>query len=82
MGPFEIISGAVLLVACIAIIIVVMLQESKQQGLGSVYGDTESYYGKNSGRTLDAILSRITKVAMVIFFVLTMVVTILSVYLK
>ena len=34
MNVFEIISGAILLVACVAIVIVVMLQESKQQGMG------------------------------------------------
>jgi len=82
MNVFEIISGAILLIACVAIIIVVMLQESKQQGMGEAFGgSSDSFYGKNSERTLEAKLKRITKVAIVVFFVLTFLVSVLSVYL-
>lgn len=83
MNVFEIISGAILLVACVAIVIVVMLQESKQQGMGETFGGTaDSYFGKNGERTLEARLKRITKVAVIIFFALTFLVSILSVYLS
>ena len=60
MNVFEIIAGSLLLICCLALVILVMLQEPKQGGLGSTFGDssTDSYFGKNSGRTLEAMLGR------------------------
>ncbi len=80
MNIYEILCGVLLLVACLILIILVMMQESKQgmsQSLGG--GSSDSYLDKNSGRTLDAVLARITKIAAIVFFVLTIVVTVISV---
>lgn len=84
MNVFEIIAGSLLLICCLALIILVMLQEPKQGGLGSTFGDssTDSYFGKNSGRTLEAILGRFTKWFAIGFFVLTVLVSIFSVYIS
>lgn len=84
MNVFEIIAGSLLLICCLALILLVMMQESKQGGLGSTFGDssTESYFGKNSGRTLEAMLSKFTKVFAIVFFILTILVSIFSVYIK
>ena len=82
MNAFEIVAGIFLLLACIMIIITTMLQKPKQSGLGSSFASTESYFGKNSGRTMDAILVRLTKIGGVIFVVLTVLTAILSVYMQ
>ena len=83
MNVFEIIGGIILLIACIILIVLVMLQESKDNGVQSLTGgSSDSYLGKNSGRTLDAILSKITKYAAIAFFVLTLLVSIFTVYIK
>ena len=42
----------------------------------------DSFYGKNAGRTKEAILSRFTWVLLIIFFVATLLVNILPVYIK
>ncbi len=83
MNALEIISAVVLLIACIVLVVLVMLQESKDKISQSITGGaTESYLGRNSGRTLDAMLSRITKYAAIIFFVLTILVSVFTKYLK
>lgn len=83
MNVFEIISGALLLVACIILVVLVMLQEGKDRGTQALTGgSSDSYLGKNSGRTLDAMLGKITKYAAIAFFVLTLVVSIFTVYMQ
>ena len=83
MNVFEIIGGSILLIACIILVILVMLQESKTNGTQSLTGGfSDSYLGKNSGRTLYAMLAKITKYAAIAFFVVTLLVSIFTVYIK
>ncbi len=67
MGIWEIILGAVLIIMSIAIIIVIILQEGNQQGVGVVTGGADTFFSKNKARSIDAFLSRWTKVFAVIF---------------
>ena len=53
---------------CIALTIVVLMQEGKQQGLGgAISGAADSYWGKNKGRSMEGGLIA------VLFFVLAAV---------
>ena len=76
MSNIEIIAGVVLAIASIVIILVVLVQESKEQGLTSAIGGgyNDSFFGKNSGNTRDAKLNRITRFCAVILFVVTLAV--------
>ncbi len=67
MGIWEIILGAVLIIMSIAIIIVIILQEGNQQGVGVVTGGADTFFSKNKARSIDAFLSRWTKVFASIF---------------
>ncbi len=54
----------------VSIIIIVLLQSGKQAGLsGAIAGGAETFFGKNKGRTMDAILSKYTSFAAVFFLV-------------
>lgn len=84
MNPFEIIGGVLLLLSGVFIIAVVMLQESKQAngGMNAITGAaTDNYFGKNAGKTKDAMLAKVTKVLAVAIFVLTIVMNLLVRYL-
>lgn len=76
MTVIEIISGILLLICCVAISLIVLIQDSKEQGLNSAIGggSNDSFYSTNKNRTRDAKLSRITKIAAIILFVVTLVV--------
>ena len=76
MAVAEYILGAVLILISIALIVLVMLQESKQQGLsGAIAGGADTFFGKNKGRTMEAKLEKLTKILSAVFIVLTLVTT-------
>lgn len=64
--------GAILILCSIAIIIVIILQEGNQHGLGSITGGADTFFSKNKARSIDAFLSRWTK-AFALIFVLMVV---------
>ena len=44
----------VFVVICIALAIIILMQESKQNGLsGTISGAADSYWGKNKGRSME-----------------------------
>lgn len=57
---------------CIALVIVIILQEGKSAGLGTISGAAETYWGKNKGRSMEGGLVRITQVLTGLFFVLSL----------
>ena len=73
MSVVEIIFGIVLLLFSIAIILVVLLQEGNQKNMGVVTGGADTFLSKNKARSVDAFLSRWTKVIAIGFFVLVLV---------
>ena len=58
------------MIICIALMVVVLMQESKDSGLGSLSGEVDSFVRKNRGRTKEGKLVRITTILGVLFFVL------------
>ena len=58
---------------CVAIVVLVLMQEGKAAGLGAISGAAESYWGKNKGRSMEGMLGKITKylaIAFILFAVL------------
>lgn len=82
MNVWEIVGGVVMIIMSIAIIVLVGMQESpKGSGISALTGG-DSYYNRNQGRTLDAMLSRFTKYLGIIFFVVTIAVYAMDVFMK
>ena len=54
---------------CIALTALVLMQEGKQAGLGSIGGMADSYWGKNKGRSMEGTLVKITRVLAILFIV-------------
>ncbi len=81
MGIFEIISAIILIVACVFIVIVILMKETKTQMSQTISGNSsDSFYQKNSGRTKEAMLNKATITAAVVFFVLAVAVNVINVY--
>ncbi len=58
------------IIVTIILIFVVLFQSGKQAGLsGSIAGGSETFFGKNKGRTIDAILEKWTSVVAILFLV-------------
>ncbi|MBQ3138181.1 MAG: preprotein translocase subunit SecG [Ruminococcus sp.] len=83
MELLEIIGGAVLLVACIAIIVLCLMQENKSGDsmTNALTGaSSESFYGKNESRSREAVLGRITRTMGIILFIVTLAVNIIPIF--
>lgn len=83
MSTLEIIGGAVLLAVCLAIIVICLMQDQKSQDsmTAALTGaSTDSFYGKNEGRTKEAILNKITRTLGVILFIVTLAVNIVPLF--
>jgi len=73
VAVLRIVLTVIFLLVCIALTAIVLMQEGKQQGLGTISGAAESYWGKNKGRSMEGALEKITKVLAVLFIVLALV---------
>ncbi len=83
MELLEIIGGAVLLVACIAIVVLCLMQENKSGDsmTNALTGaSSESFYGRNESRSREAVLGRTTRTAGIILFVITLAVNIIPIF--
>lgn len=63
----------VYILICIALVVVVLMQEGKSAGLGAISGAAETYWGKNKGRSMEGALVKITTGLAVGFMVLAVI---------
>ena len=69
---------AVFVLICLAITVVILLQEGKQAGLtGAISGAADSYWGKNKGRSMEGALEHFTRYGAIVFMIITLVLNIL-----
>lgn len=73
MGTLRLILTIIFILICVALVVLVLMQEGKSQGLGSISGAAESYWGKNKGRSMEGRLVQITKILAISFMVLAII---------
>ncbi|MBR2177408.1 MAG: preprotein translocase subunit SecG [Clostridia bacterium] len=78
MGVWEIVVGSAVLLLSIIMIIVIILQEGHEAGLGTVTGGADSFLSRGKARTADALFARITRYCAIVFFVLVILLNALS----
>ena len=61
------------IIISLVITVVILMQEGKTAGLGSISGAADTYWGKNKGRSMEGILVKITRVCVILFLVLAVV---------
>ncbi len=85
MEILEIVGGALILVCCIAIVILCLMQDQKSQDsmTAALTGaSTDSFYGKNEGRTKEAILNKITRNLGIFLFILILALNLVPLFIK
>lgn len=81
MSVLEIIAAILLILACIFIVLVVLMQDSKQGMSQAITGaSADNYFQKNSGRSKEARLARYTKIAAIAVFVIALLVNVITIY--
>ena len=74
MAVLRVIVTVLYVLICLALVAVVLFQESKTQGLsGTINGVAETYWGKNKGRSMEGALEKGTKILAALFIVLSVV---------
>ena len=73
MAVLRTILTGIFVIICIALTVLVLMQEGKSQGLGSISGMADTYWGKNKGRSMEGALVKITTGLAVGFMVLAVV---------
>ena len=70
MSILRIVLTVIMIIISIIMTVIILMQEGKSQGLGAIAGQTDTYWGKNKGRSMEGFLSRFTAGLVVAFFVL------------
>ena len=58
---------------CIALTAIVLMQEGKSAGLGAIAGAADTYWGKNKGRSMEGMLVKLTRIGVILFLIIGMV---------
>jgi len=73
MNAFTTILTVLQVILAVAVIVLVLLQQSKSAGLsGAISGGAETFFGKNKGHTMDALLRKLTIIGGVALAVTTL----------
>ena len=73
MAVVKIIIQIIFILLCIALTVLVLMQEGKSAGLGAISGMAETYWGKNKGRSMEGRLVTGTKILVALFIIIAAV---------
>lgn len=73
MEALKIVITILFILVCIALTVLVLMQEGKAAGLGSISGAAETYWGKNKGRSMEGMLVKLTKILAVLFMLFAVI---------
>ncbi len=73
MEALRIVIQIIFILICIALTVLVLMQEGKSAGLGAISGAAETYWGKNKGRSMEGKRVKMTKYLAIGFMVITII---------
>ena len=73
MEALRVVINIIFILVCVALTVLVLMQEGKSAGLGSISGAAETYWGRNKGRSMEGMLVKITKILAVFSMLLAVV---------
>lgn len=73
MEALRIVIQVIFIFLCIALTVLVLMQEGKSAGLGAISGVAETYWGNNKGRSMEGKLVKFTKYLAIGFMLLTVI---------
>jgi preprotein translocase subunit SecG len=76
VATVKIILEVFFIIVCIALTVIILMQEGKSAGLGAIAGAADTYWGKNKGRSMEGMLVKLTRALVVLFIVISAVLNI------
>lgn len=74
MNVIVVIATVLLALAALVLIATVLLQPGERQGLGSIAGGLETFYGKNKAKTMEGKLALATKISAGVFVLMAVLI--------
>lgn len=73
MDVLKMVVQIIYILICIALTVIVLMQEGKSAGLsGALTGSTDTFWGKNKGRSAEGALDRATKILAILFILISL----------
>ena len=76
MAVVKTILTVVFILICLAMTVIILMQEGKSAGLGAIAGAADTYWGKNKGRSMEGMLVKITRVLVILFMLIAAILNI------
>ena len=76
MAVLKTVLTVVFIIICIALTVIILLQEGKSAGLGAISGAADTYWGKNKGPSMEGMLVKVTRVLVILFLLISIVLNI------
>ena len=73
MDVLKIVLTIIFVIDCIALAAIILLQEGKSAGLGTISGAADTYWGHNKGRSMAGTLVKVTRIVAALFIILAVV---------
>ncbi|MDD6633649.1 MAG: preprotein translocase subunit SecG [Lachnobacterium sp.] len=73
MAVLKTILSVLFIIISLIITVVILMQEDKSAGLGAISGAADTYWGKNKGRSMEGVLVKLTRVCVILFLVIAVV---------
>ena len=73
MAVLKTILSVLFIIISLIITVVILMQEGKSAGLGAISGAADTYRGKNKGRSMEGVLVKLTRVCVILFLVIAVV---------
>ena len=72
MDILKIVLTIIFAIDCIVLSAIILLQEGKSAGLGTISGMADTYWGQTKGRSMEGALVKATRISAILFLVLAM----------
>jgi len=73
MNIIAIVIASVDILICVALVLLVILQEGNDKGMGVIGGGADTFFGKEKGRSIDSTLKKITSALAILFAIITVI---------
>ena len=70
MEALRVVINIIFILVCVALTVLVLMQEGKSAGLGSISGAAETYWGRNKGRSMEGVLVKVTRILVAVFLII------------
>ena len=63
----------VFIILSIVITVTILMHEGTSAGVGAISGAADTYWGKNKGRSMEGMLVKLTRIGVILFLIIGMV---------